>query len=120
MMKEISLEQIAERSEIPIEDLRQIEVGTVSGKPRRIGEFDWEQARRSASLNGVTDIALTFADYLGIANRKAHSFEELSPGTRAFIEEVERVTNARVSLISKDFGKDAVIIDRRDWGQGRA
>jgi adenylosuccinate synthase len=115
MMNEISLEQIAERSEIPVEDLRLIEVGTVSGKPRRIGEFDWEQARHSASLNGVTDIALTFVDYLGIANRRANSFEELSPGTRTFIEEVERVTGARVSLISKDFGRDAVVIDRRNW-----
>ena len=114
MMREIKLEDIAERSGISIEDLRAVEVGTVSGKPRRIGEFDWEQVRRAASINGVTDIALTFADYLGIENRKAQVFDQLNATTRSFVEQVERVTNARVTLISKDFGKDAIIIDRRN------
>lgn len=115
MMHEITVEDIAARSDIPAADLHRIEVGTVSGKERRIAEFDWEQVRRAASINGVTDIALTFADYLGIDNRKAETFEELNATTRNFIERVEKVTNARVSLISKDFGKDAVIIDRRQW-----
>lgn len=115
MMNEITVEDIAERSDIPAADLHKIEVGTVSGKERRIAEFDWEQVRRAASINGVTDIALTFADYLGIDNRKAKTLEELNATTRDFIKRVEKVTNARVSLISKDFGKDAVIIDRRQW-----
>lgn len=117
MMQEITLEQIADRSDVPLSDLEKTEVGTVSGKKRRIGEFDWEQVRRSASLNGATDIALTFADYLGFANRTARRFEDLTAETRSFIAEVELVTNARVSMISKDFGKDAVIIDRRTWGR---
>jgi len=114
-MEETNFETIAERSGISAEEIKKIEVGTVSGKQRRIGEFDWEQARRAASINGVTDIALTFADYIDIANRKARRFEDLTSETRAFIEEVERVTNAHVSLIAKDFGKDAVMIDRRTW-----
>jgi adenylosuccinate synthase len=113
MMSEIKLNDIAERSDISIDDLKKIEVGTVSGRPRRIAEFDWEQARRAASINGVSDIALTFADYLGIENRKTQEFDQLNTTTRMFIEQVERVTNARVTLISKDFGKDAIIIDRR-------
>ena len=46
---------------------------------------------------------------------KARRFKDLTFETKTFIEEVERVTNARVSLIAKDFGKDAVIIDRRNW-----
>lgn len=115
MMKEIDFETIAERSGISVEELRKIEIGTVSGKQRRIGEFDWEQARRAGSLNGATDVALTFADYIDVANRKARRFEDLTFETRTFIEEVERVANAKVSLIAKEFGKDAVIIDRRNW-----
>jgi adenylosuccinate synthase len=115
MMKEINFETIAERSGISVEELRKIEIGTVSGKQRRIGEFDWEQARRAGSLNGATDVALTFADYIDVANRKARRFEDLTFETRTFIEEVQRVTNAKVSLIAKEFGKDAVIIDRRNW-----
>ncbi|WP_353642496.1 adenylosuccinate synthetase [Mesorhizobium sp. WSM2239] len=115
MMEQIQFDAIAERSGITVEEIKKIEVGTVSGKQRRIGEFDWEQARRAAVLNGATDIALTFADYIDIANRKVRRFDQLTSETKAFIEEVERVTNATVSLIAKDFGKDAVIIDRRNW-----
>jgi len=79
-----------------------------------MAEFDWHQARRSASLNGATDIALTFADYIDGKNRLATRFEQLSEETRNFISELERVTNAPVSLISKAFNKRGVI-DRRAW-----
>jgi adenylosuccinate synthase len=56
---------IADRSGLPLDLIDKTEIGTISGTRRRIAEFDWEQLRRSASLNGATDIALTFADYLG-------------------------------------------------------
>ncbi|RUV05200.1 adenylosuccinate synthase [Mesorhizobium sp. M6A.T.Cr.TU.017.01.1.1] len=115
MMGEIELKTIADRSGIPEAELKATEVGTVSGKPRRIAEFDWEQVRRAASINGVTDIALTFADYISVENRKAQRFDQLTEETRKFIAEVERVTNAHVSLIAKDFGRFAVMIDRRTW-----
>lgn len=115
MMKEIEFEVIAERSGIATSSLKKTEVGTVSGKQRRMGEFDWEQIRRAAVINGATDVALTFADYLDVANRDAQRFDQLTPETRKFIDEVERVTNASVSIIAKDFGEGAVIIDRRNW-----
>ncbi len=111
----IDFKLIADRSGISEAEIKKIEVGTVSGKQRRIAEFDWDQARRAASINGITDIALTFADYLDVENRKAQHFDQLTAETRAFIAEVERVTNAPVSLIAKDFGRHAVMIDRRSW-----
>jgi adenylosuccinate synthase len=70
--------------------------------------------RTAASLNGPTDIALTFADYLSIKNRDAHRFEQLTEETIRFVEEVEGVTGAPVSLVSTGFGPRA-IIDRRKW-----
>lgn len=106
---EISLEVIAQRSGIPIEELRKTEVGTISGKARRIGEFNWEQVRRAVILNGATDIALTFADYLAVENQNATSFDELTSSTRDFICELERMTGVKVSLISKAFRADGVI-----------
>ncbi|WP_395449654.1 adenylosuccinate synthetase [Aminobacter sp. UC22_36] len=118
MANPINFRIVAERSGISEASIANTEVGTVSGKQRRIAEFDWDQIRRAASINGVTDIALTFADYIDVANRPARRFNELTPETKSFIEEVELVTNASVSLIAKDFGKDAVIIDRRTWGKG--
>jgi adenylosuccinate synthase len=70
--------------------------------------------RKSAQLNFPTDIALTFVDYLHHKNRGARRFDQLQPETIRFIEEVERVANAPVSLISTRFHPRSVI-DRRTW-----
>jgi adenylosuccinate synthase len=70
--------------------------------------------RRAAALNGPTDLALTFVDYLTSKNEKARRYEQLDPTTKQFIEEVERVGAARVSLISTRFDFRS-IIDRRAW-----
>lgn len=105
---------IAQRSGLPLIQIEKTEVGTISGTKRRMAEFDWEQLRRSAVLNGATDIALTFADYLTAENQTAERFEQLSYETKEFIAEVERVANAPVSLISRRFERFSVI-DRRTW-----
>jgi len=112
--KEIDARTISDRSGVSRDQIGKTEVGTVSGKRRRIGEFDWEQLRRSAALNGATDIALTFADYLGRENADARRFEQLSTETKDFIAEVERVANAPVSLVSTRFHRRG-LIDRRTW-----
>jgi adenylosuccinate synthase len=110
----IDFDEIARRSGLDPKDIKEAEVGSVSGRPRRVGEFDWAQIRRSALLNGPTDIALTFADYLGKENRKAFRYEQLTDATLRFIEELEKVLGVPVSLISTDFS-DRNIIDRRAW-----
>lgn len=112
--REIPYDLIAERSRVPVDEIKGTEKGTISHNPRRIAEFDWEQVRRTAVLNGATDIALSFSDYIDVANRDARRLEELTDETRDFIEGVERVTNARVSLISTRFAPRG-IIDRRTW-----
>jgi adenylosuccinate synthase len=99
---------------VPLEELTKNEVGSVSSRPRRVAEFDWAQLRRSLLLNGPTDIVLTFADYLGIENRKAFRYEQLNDETLRFIEEVEKVCGVPVSMISTAFN-DRNIIDRRMW-----
>lgn len=43
---------------------RGVEYGTTTGRPRRTGWFDAVQARFSARLNGITEIALTKFDVL--------------------------------------------------------
>lgn len=111
---EIKSQDIADRSGVPVSDIEATEVGTISGSKRRKAEFDWEQLRRSAVLNGATDIALTFADYVRVENRTSVRYERLSSDTKTFIEQVERVANAPVSLISTCFDRFGVI-DRRNW-----
>jgi adenylosuccinate synthase len=82
---------------------------------RRVGEFEWDLLRRAALFNAPTDIALTFADYVDGKNAEAWRFEQLTPGTIRFIDEIESVTGARVSLISTGFMQFRGIIDRRQW-----
>lgn len=114
MSQEISWNDVAARSSIPVEELTKHERGSVSGNKRRVAEFDWQLLRRASELNGATDIALTFADYLDINNRAARRYEQLTPTTIDFVEEVERVAGVPVSLIGTRFDIRSVI-DRRRW-----
>jgi adenylosuccinate synthase len=111
---ELSWAEIARRSKIPVWKLRKAEKTSTTKRRRRVAEFDWHLLRRAASLNGPTDIALTFADYLTKANQAARRFEQLGEDTIRFIEECEKVAAAPVSLISTRFAFRS-IIDRRAW-----
>lgn len=109
MGREIGAEVIASRSGLDEAEIRATEVGTVSGKPRRIAEFDLGQVRRAAALNGATEIALTFADYLSKANRDAGTIDELGDETRSLVDRIEEVTGISVTLISSGGHRDDMI-----------
>lgn len=111
---EISFGEIGRRLGRDPKALVDAEVGSTTGRKRRVGEFDWDMVRRASLLNGATDVALTFADYLSPDNERAHRFEQLTPETISMVEEVERVTEAQVSLIATGPGMRG-IIDRREW-----
>jgi adenylosuccinate synthase len=112
--RELTWQEISRRSGIAIDQLRRAEKTSTTGRKRRVAEFDWALLRMAASLNGPTDIALTFADYLSELNVKARRFEQLQGETIRFIQEVERVAAAPVSLIATRFHFRS-IIDRRAW-----
>jgi adenylosuccinate synthase len=114
MSHDLTWRTIANRSGNDERQLRQLEIGSTSGRRRRVGEFDWDLFRRAVTLNGPTDIALTFADYISAQNTKARRFEQLTEETIQFIQELERVASAPVSLISTRFNHRS-IIDRRCW-----
>ncbi len=113
-LRDISWEEIARRSGNSADRLRKAEKTTTTRRQRRIGEFEWALLQRAALLNGATDIALTFTDYISKENVKAKRFEQLTQETITFIQEVERVAGAPVSLISTGFNSRS-IIDRRSW-----
>jgi adenylosuccinate synthase len=114
MSREISWSTISRRSGIPLRELEERERTTTTHRRRRVSEFDWDLFRKAVSLNAPTDVALTFVDYFTITNRSARRFEQLSSETIRFIEELERVACAPVSLISTRF-EERSIIDRRAW-----
>ena len=115
MTAEIHWAEVSQRSGIPQCELEKRERTTTTGRKRRVAEFDWELLSKAASLNGPTDIALTFADYVSIKNRDAHRLDQLTPETVQLINGIESVTGARVSLISTDFSHRAIIDRRIGW-----
>jgi adenylosuccinate synthase len=114
MGREVTWDTVARRSGLPADILRGTEKGSVSGNQRRVAEFSWAQLRHSARLNGATDLALTFADYIDARNRGARRFGQLTQETIDFVSEMESVAAAPVSFISAGFD-DRGPIDRRLW-----
>ncbi|MBO1114264.1 adenylosuccinate synthetase [Bordetella petrii] len=117
-----SFREIADEVELDAEEMEKNEKTSTTRRNRRVGWFEWEQFRQACALNAPTDIVLAFADYLHGKNRDARRFEQLSAKTINFVEELERVAQAPVSLINTRFprGPDAegdirTIIDRRNW-----
>jgi adenylosuccinate synthase len=106
--------EISRRSGIPLGELRNNERTSTTKRRRRVAEFNWSLFRKAVSLNGPTDIALTFADYISAENREARRFEQLTEETLRFVEDLESVASAPVSLIATRFDHRS-IIDRRAW-----
>lgn len=111
---EIDMKTVAKRSGKDVDDLIKKEKTTTTGKDRRIAEFSWTWFRKACELNSPTDIALTFTDYISIKNETARRFDQLTPQTTQFIEEIESCSGVKVSLIGTGFDYRAVM-DRRNW-----
>jgi adenylosuccinate synthase len=113
--------KIAEEAGLEAQALNTAEKTSTTRRNRRVGWFEWDQFRKACALNAPTDIVLTFADYLKSSNSKARRFEQLDAETIKFVEELERVSQAPVSLINTRFPRDPdtsdlrSLIDRRNW-----
>ena len=114
MSKEIDWVVVSDRSKKPLPEIRRAERTSTTNRERRVGEFDWALLRRAALLNRPTDIALTFVDYFDRRNGDARRFDQLTPDTIRFVEEIESVAEAPVTLIATGFNNRSVI-DRRRW-----
>ena len=111
---EITYEELATKSKLPLEDILRIEKTSTTKRQRRIANFNWAIFREACELNSPTDIALTFSDYIDSNNQKARRYDQLSKETTRLIDEIERCSGVNVSLISTCFNHRS-IIDRRNW-----
>lgn len=117
-----TFDAVAAEADLDPAELHTAEKTSTTKRKRRVGWFEWESFRKACALNAPTDIVLTFADYVKGGNRKARRFEQLTPETIEFIEELERVAQAPVSLINTRFPREPdgtndlrSVIDRRNW-----
>ena len=88
------------------------EFGTVTGRPRRAAEFDFDLARRAIMLNGATQISITKLDVLFPDCAGRTSYDSLSDEARSFVRRIEDELGTPVTLIGT--GPEVHdVIDRR-------
>ncbi|NJE31426.1 adenylosuccinate synthetase [Thermococcus sp. 18S1] len=102
-----------EMSQEEAEKLGLVEYGTVTGRRRRVGWFDFEFARYSARLNGATMLALTMLDKYDKDAFGVTDYDKLPRTAREFVEEIEERVGVPVGLI-KTGPELEHIIDRRE------
>lgn len=89
-----------------------IEQTTVTKLVRRVGEWDEKLVADSITLNGPTALALTFADYINVADEGKTEYSKLSPETLAFVNYLESWFQIPVDFIGTG-GKGWRVVDRR-------
>jgi adenylosuccinate synthase len=88
------------------------EFGAVTGRRRRIGEFDFALARRAVMINGATEIAITNLDRRFPETAGVRRWDDLSTESRQFVERVETELDRPAALVST--GADVHdMVDRR-------
>lgn len=110
--EELDWETIRERCGAPA-DIEFGEITTVTKKPRRVFEMNWDRFDYVCKLNRPTQIALNFVQYIDWGAYKCKSWEELPTKVKDFIRAVEHHAGCPVTLIGTGPANDD-IIDRRD------
>ncbi|MCD6373238.1 MAG: adenylosuccinate synthetase [Thermococcus sp.] len=88
-----------EMSREEAEKMDLVEYGTVTGRRRRVGWFDFEFARYSAKINGATMLAVTMLDKYDKGAFGVTDYDELPKRAKEFIEEIEERVGVPVGLI---------------------
>ena len=103
---EITWDQISDHVGKPI-----MEHTTVTGKQRRIGRWNEQEFVRACQLNGPTQIAINFMDYLSPEDEGVLSYDALSGRSKQFIEYLERLADCPVTMVGTG-GSECTVIRR--------
>ncbi|PKP54588.1 MAG: adenylosuccinate synthetase [Candidatus Altiarchaeales archaeon HGW-Altiarchaeales-3] len=77
-----------------------LERGTVTGRQRRIAEFNFEFAKNSVMVNGATQVALTCIDLLFPECAGVTEYDMLSNAAKAYVKNIEEKLKTPITLIS--------------------
>jgi len=91
------------------EKLGIVEFGTVTGRRRRTGIFDFEMAKYAAMVNSATQIAITCIDYIDKMSFGVKEYKKLGEKSKKFIQKVEQELGIPVTLISTGPKTDEII-----------
>ena len=85
------------------------EYGTVTGRPRRAAEFDYELAKKACELNGATQIAITKLDILFPSIKGKKNKMDIPKEVMNFITQIEASTKVKVKYLSTGPSSDELI-----------
>lgn len=77
-----------------------LERGTVTGRQRRIAEFNFKLAKNSVMINGATQIALTCIDLLFPECAGVTEYDDLSDNAKSYVKNIQEKLGVPVTLIS--------------------
>ncbi len=110
MHNEITWAEVRARSGCPKEIA---EYTTVTRTLRRVGEFDWELARRAIRVNRPTALALHGADYVDYYDYGKQDWEDLGPKARGFARSLEERLHVPLAYLFTGPGHTH-IVNRRE------
>lgn len=103
---ELTWDQIAKDAEMPeqmADELRRLELTTVTKRLRRVATQSWSLLAESARLCGATKVILNFPQYIHWSAYKVRGgeaeFRSLHPKVRAYVDRLEEVTNLKVVML---------------------
>ena len=95
-----------------------LELGTVTGRQRRASPFDMTLAKKAITLNGATQLAITKLDVIFPECSGIRNIAKLPAEPRKFIENIERETGLKVTLIGTGADLNDVIDCRANYSNG--
>jgi len=96
LKNEITWEDLTVKSNSPTALLERT---TVTGRIRRVGNFNMNLVKRAVMINRPTQIALTFVDYIDHRNFGTSTYRDLTASAKRFIKRLETETKVPVTLI---------------------
>lgn len=104
---EITWEQLSQRLGREV-----LEHTTVTGKVRRIGEWDPRLVETAVQLNAPSSLAINFMDYRNPEDYGVEAWENLSPEGKQFVKHLENRFDTPVSLVGTGGEQDWRVIRR--------
>lgn len=89
-----------ELSEEEMKEKGILEVSSIEGKTRRKSEFDFDMLKKAVTVNGATEIAITFMEHMFPEVKNVKAWGEITSEARAFIEKVEKETGIPVTVLN--------------------
>ena len=76
------------------------EKGTVTGRSRRVGDFDYGLAKYSSMVNGATQLCITCLDKIFPECKGVKDYGKLSQRAKDHIKRIEKEVGVNVTMIS--------------------